>query len=413
MGCGTSKAKSDTELIIDKNIDWVKTVETGQKVNSYNRNQDPKSKRTRQRPKFEAKFDARVTAKYDIKALIGKGSYSRVVRVEHIATKQPYAIKMVEKKQIEGKLVQSWEIELNILKRVRHTNIIQLIEVFHGRGHVYMVMELATGGELFDRIVSKGHFTERDATVVLRMLLDALRYIHNLGITHRDVKPENMLYYHPGNDSKIMITDFGLASCRTSGDDSSMMNTVCGTPEYIAPEILLRKKYNQAVDIWATGVVAYILLSGRMPFDDESRTRLYRKIVRAKYSFSGEPWKDVSPAAKDFLNKVLIVNPAERLTSAQCLKHPWIASNASQSNLKNLHRSISQNWLKRTSTRSRSSRSAHSNRSAKSQRSGKSMRSSRSQRLPPLRKLPDVKDVSRTGSDSSTKPKDSTKQNGV
>ncbi|PIK63054.1 putative serine/threonine-protein kinase H1 [Apostichopus japonicus] len=347
MGCGTSKAKADSELIIDKNIDWVKTVETGQKANNYSRKSDPRSKIPRQRAKFEAKFDARVTAKYDIKALIGKGSYSRVVRVEHISTKQPYAIKMVEKKQVEGKPKQSWEIELNILKRVRHTNIIQLIEVFHGKDHVYMVMELATGGELFDRIVSKGHFTERDATVVLRMLLDALRYIHNLGITHRDLKPENMLYYHPGSDSKIMITDFGLASCRTGSDDT--MNTVCGTPEYIAPEILLRKKYNQSVDIWATGVVAYILLSGRMPFDDESRTRLYRKIVRAKYSFSGEPWKDVSPAAKDFVNKVLLVNPAERMTSAQCLKHPWIASAASQSNLKNLHHSISQNWLKRTS----------------------------------------------------------------
>ena len=163
--------------------------------------------------KYRARFDPRVTARYDIKALIGKGSFSRVVRVENRSTKQPYAIKMIEKR--EGRAV--FETELSVLRRVRHTNIIQLIEVFESQDRVYMVMELATGGELFDRIVAKGTFTERDATRVVQMALDGLKYLHALGITHRDLKPENLLYYHPGNDSKVRFNVFKTCHCSAIG----------------------------------------------------------------------------------------------------------------------------------------------------------------------------------------------------
>lgn len=232
--------------------------------------------------KYRAKFDPKVTAKYDIKALIGRGSFSRVVRVEHRVTKQPYAIKMIDR--IQGKEV--FESELCVLRRVRHAYIIQLVEVFETRDKVYMVMELATGGELFDRIIAKGSFTEKDATRVLNMVLEGVHYLHSLGITHRDLKPENLLYYHPGHDSKIMITDFGLSASRKGTDN--YMRTTCGTPEYIAPEILARKPYTCQVDLWAVGVVTYILLSGTMPFDDENRSRLFRLILKAKYSYAGE-----------------------------------------------------------------------------------------------------------------------------
>ncbi|MBN3287036.1 KPSH1 kinase, partial [Polyodon spathula] len=235
--------------------------------------------------KYRARFDSRVTARYDIKALIGRGSFSRVVRVEHKATKQPFAIKMIETKAKEGREV--CESELSVLRRVSHCNIIQLIEVLESQERVYMVMELATGGELFDRIIAKGSFTERDATQVLQMVLDGVKYLHSLGISHRDLKPENLLYYHPGTDSKILVTDFGLANSGNKGGDWSM-RTTCGTPEYIAPEILLRKPYTSAVDMWALGVITYILLSGSMPFEDENRTRLYRMILKGKYSFAGD-----------------------------------------------------------------------------------------------------------------------------
>ncbi|KAM8947189.1 serine/threonine-protein kinase H1 [Pelodytes ibericus] len=321
--------------------------------------------------KYRAKFDPRVTAKYDIKALIGRGSFSRVVRVEHKASKQPYAIKMIETKYREGREV--CESELSVLRRVRHTNIIQLIEVFETQERVYMVMELATGGELFDRIIAKGSFTERDATRVLQMVLEGVKYLHTLGITHRDLKPENLLYYHPGTDSKIMITDFGLASARKKGDDC-LMKTTCGTPEYIAPEILVRKPYTNSVDMWALGVISYILLSGTMPFEDDNRTRLYRQILKGKYSYGGEPWPSVSNLAKDFIDCLLIVEPGERMTATQALKHPWVVSMAASSSMKNLHRSISQNLLKRASSRCQSTKSSHSTRSSRSTKSTKSRR---------------------------------------
>lgn len=192
---------------------------------------------------------------------------------------------MIETRAKEGKEVCA--SELNILRRVSHHNIIQLIEVFEAQDKVYMVMELATGGELFDRIIAKGSFTERDAAKVLHMVLDGIKYLHGLGITHRDLKPENLLYYHPGADSKILVTDFGLANSGNKSGDWSM-RTICGTPEYIAPEILLRKPYSNAVDIWALGVIAYILLSGSMPFEDENRTRLYRMILKGKYSYAAD-----------------------------------------------------------------------------------------------------------------------------
>ncbi|KAM9510302.1 serine/threonine-protein kinase H1-like [Guaruba guarouba] len=394
MGCGTSKVLPEPPR--DVQLDLVKKVEpyTGhndiykhfikddceikagspsppQHANPYPGNHLP-AHLNQPEPcknkvaKYRAKFDPRVTAKYDIKALIGRGSFSRVVRVEHKATKQPYAIKMIETKYREGREV--CESELSVLRRVHHTNIIQLIEVFETQGCVYMVMELATGGELFDRIIAKGSFTERDATRVLQMVLDGVKYLHTLGITHRDLKPENLLYYHPGTDSKIMITDFGLASARKKGDDC-LMKTTCGTPEYIAPEILVRKPYTNSVDMWALGVISYVLLSGTMPFEDDNRTRLYRQILKGKYSYSGEPWPSISNLAKDFIDRLLAVDPSNRMTALQALKHPWVVSMAASSSMKNLHRSISQNLLKRASSCCQSTKSAQSNRSTKSNKS--------------------------------------------
>ncbi|XP_043937988.1 serine/threonine-protein kinase H1 [Protopterus annectens] len=400
MGCGTSKVLPEPPN--DIHLDLVKKVEPyiGQKTDKYehfikdigaikaadktgslsplqnpnplqNIHTDHSDPRRKKVAKYRAKFDPRVTAKYDIKALIGRGSFSKVVRVEHKSTKQPFAIKLIETKYKEGREV--CESELNVLRRVRHTNIIQLIEVFETQDRVYMVMELATGGELFDRIIAKGSFTERDATRVLQMVLDGVKYLHTLGITHRDLKPENLLYYHPGADSKIMITDFGLASARKKGDDY-MMKTTCGTPEYIAPEVLVRKAYTNSVDMWALGVVSYILLSGTMPFEDDNRTRLYRQILKGKYSYSGEPWPNVSNLAKDFIDRLLTVDPNERMAAVQALKHPWIVSMAASSSMKNLHRSISQNLLKRASSRCQSIKSAQSTRSSRSTKSNKSRR---------------------------------------
>ncbi|XP_023250864.1 serine/threonine-protein kinase H1-like [Seriola lalandi dorsalis] len=301
--------------------------------------------------KYKDKFDPRVTARYDIKALIGRGSFSRVVRVEHRATRQPFAIKMMEVEAPEGREVCA--SELAVLQRVSHANVIQLIEVFQFPQRVYMVLELATGGELLDRVVSRGHFTERDATQALRMVLAGVGYLHDLGITHRDLKPENLLYYHPGADSRLLVTDFGLATfggTSMRGDQTSWsLRTTCGTPEYMAPEVLLRKPYTCAVDMWALGVITYIVLSGSMPFEEDSRTRLYRSIVRGKYSFHGDPWPSMSNLAKDFIQRLLALDSATRLTADQAIRHCWVVTMAASSSVRNLHRSISQNLRQRVS----------------------------------------------------------------
>ncbi|XP_047424712.1 serine/threonine-protein kinase H1-like [Mugil cephalus] len=313
--------------------------------------------------RYKDKFEPRVTARYDIKALIGRGGFSRVVRVEHRATRQPFAIKMMEVEAQEGREVCA--SELAVLRRVSHGNVIQLIEVFQFPQRVYMVLELATGGELLDRVVSRGHFTERDATQALQMALAGVGYLHDLGITHRDLKPENLLYYHPGPDSRLLVTDFGLATFAatpevskpdgsdsgggTKGDRSWSLRTTCGTPEYMAPEVLLRKPYSCAVDMWSLGVIAYIVLSGSMPFEEDNRARLFRCIVRGKYSFHGNPWQSVSNLAKDFILRLLVLDPAARLTAAQAVRHPWVVTMAASSSMRNLHRSISQNLRQRAS----------------------------------------------------------------
>lgn len=285
MGCNHSKKLDDEDCVKTSKLPneasrevWCKE----QVNNEMGKNSEKKPKKGRV---LEGKlsFDAVVTEKYEIKALIGRGSFSRVVRVEHKETKQPYAIKMIKVRGAKD----GFESEVAVLRKVKHDYIVQLYEVFECPERVYLVMELATGGELLDRIVCRGSFTEHDATRVLSMVLEGVRYLHSLGITHRDLKPENLLYYHPGNDSKIMITDFGFSNA-LQNSDSETMDTICGTPEYIAPEILKRQPYTNAVDMWAIGVITHILLSGEMPFSDENRTRMYHAILKAKYSYSGE-----------------------------------------------------------------------------------------------------------------------------
>ena len=274
MGCSVNKPVLQSLAASDIGINPNEAIKSPQKTCL-----EP---HTAAHKKVVAKFHPNVAARYKLKAIIGKGCFSRVYRVEHRLTGRPFAIKMTRKHDDRS----ICRVELNVLRRVRHANVIQLIEVFDTHNAMYYVLELATGGELLDRIHELGCFTERDATRVLDMVIDGVRYLHSLGITHRDLKPENLLYYHPGRDSKILITDFGLSAFRKTGD--YYMKTTCGTPEYIAPEILARKPYICQVDMWAIGVITYILLSGTMPFDDENRTRLYRLILKVKYSYSGE-----------------------------------------------------------------------------------------------------------------------------
>jgi len=277
MGCPPSKPK-----VTEPQSNTESRVQHVLQINGTDATEDVDRRSLEKVVRYRAKFDQRVTAKYDIQALIGRGSYSRVVRAQHRITKKPYAIKMVNR--IHAK--DMCEAELRVLQSVRHKYVIRLHEVFESSTQLYMVVDLATGGELFERVVSNGSFGEPDAIYVLRMVLEGLQYLHGRGIAHRDLKPENLLFYHPGEKSKILITDFGLSAFRKTGNE--FMHTICGTPEYIAPEVIARQPYTCLVDMWAVGVVTYILLSATMPFDDDNRARLYKMILRAKYTFDDE-----------------------------------------------------------------------------------------------------------------------------
>ncbi|XP_011307068.1 calcium/calmodulin-dependent protein kinase type 1 isoform X2 [Fopius arisanus] len=274
---------------------------------------------------------ASVDDKYVLKELLGTGAFSEVRLAESKERPgQMFAVKIIDKKALKGK-EDSLENEIRVLRRLKHPNIVQLLETFEDKHKVYLIMELVTGGELFDRIVEKGSYTEKDASGLIRQVLEAVDYMHEQGVVHRDLKPENLLYYSPDEDSKIMISDFGLSKM----EDSGIMATACGTPGYVAPEVLAQRPYGKAVDVWSIGVISYILLCGYPPFYDESDANLFAQILKGEFEFDSPYWDDISDSAKDFIHKLMCVNVEERYTCKQALAHPWISGNAASN--KNIH----------------------------------------------------------------------------
>ncbi|MFH4976433.1 hypothetical protein AB6A40_003142 [Gnathostoma spinigerum] len=268
---------------------------------------------------------------YEFKDVIGTGAFSKVFLAE--CKTQPgvmVAVKCIDKKALKGK-EESLENEIKVLRKLQHPNIVQLYDTFDEKQYVYLVMELVTGGELFDRIVAKGSYTERDASLLIKQVLEAVAFMHKNGVVHRDLKPENLLYYNEEQDSKIMISDFGLSKT----EDSGVMATACGTPGYVAPEVLQQKPYGKAVDVWSVGVIAYILLCGYPPFYDENDANLFAQIIRGEYEFDSPYWDEISESAKDFISHLMCCNPALRFTCSQALAHPWISGDTART--KDIH----------------------------------------------------------------------------
>ncbi|XP_071871208.1 calcium/calmodulin-dependent protein kinase I isoform X2 [Bombus fervidus] len=293
-----------------------------------------------------------VEDKYILKELLGTGAFSEVRLAESKEKPgQMFAVKIIDKKALKGK-EDSLENEIRVLRRLTHPNIVQLLETFEDKHKVYLVMELVTGGELFDRIVEKGSYTEKDASGLIRQVLEAVDYMHDQGVVHRDLKPENLLYYNPDEDSKIMISDFGLSKM----EDSGIMATACGTPGYVAPEVLAQKPYGKAVDVWSIGVISYILLCGYPPFYDENDANLFAQILKGEFEFDSPYWDDISESAKDFIHKLMCVNVEERFSCKQALAHPWISGNAASN--KNIHGTVSEQ-LKKNFAKSRWKQAYH------------------------------------------------------
>uniref|UniRef100_A0A1I8BSJ5 Protein kinase domain-containing protein n=1 Tax=Meloidogyne hapla TaxID=6305 RepID=A0A1I8BSJ5_MELHA len=266
--------------------------------------------------------------------LLGTGAFSKVFLAEcRFESGTFVAIKCIDKKALKGK-EDSLENEIRVLKKLRHNNIVQLYDTFDEKHYVYLVMELVTGGELFDRIVAKGSYTERDASNLIRQVLEAVSFMHDNGVVHRDLKPENLLYYNQDDDSKIMISDFGLSKTEESG----IMATACGTPGYVAPEVLQQKPYGKAVDVWSIGVIAYILLCGYPPFYDENDANLFAQIIKGEYEFDSPYWDEISDSAKDFISHLMCCNPDQRYSCEQALAHPWISGNTART--KDIHGTV-------------------------------------------------------------------------
>ena len=277
---------------------------------------------------------------YTLGQELGTGAMSVVRMAEHKHTGRRLAVKCIAKEPLnlddEAALLQ----EVNILQKLEHPNIVKLHAFFDEPTMFYLVMDLIEGGELFERIAQKEFYSEKEARDLILILLKTIKYCHDLGIVHRDLKPENLLCVSYDDDSSIKLCDFGFAA-KLTGPRS--LHQLCGTPGYVAPEILSRQPYGKEVDMWSIGVLTYILLGGYPPFYDDDHEQLYERIKAGVYEFHEEFWSKISSEAKDFINKLLTVNPDDRATATDLLAHPWVVQDGEkisgtslQTNLKEL-----------------------------------------------------------------------------
>ncbi|XP_075054994.1 serine/threonine-protein kinase DCLK2 isoform X1 [Mixophyes fleayi] len=267
--------------------------------------------------------------KYKIGKVIGDGNFAVVKECIERSTGKEFALKIIDKAKCCGKehLIEN---EVSILRQVKHPNIIMLIEEMDTTTELYLVMELVKGGDLFDAITSSTKYTERDASAMVYNLSSAMDYLHSLNIVHRDIKPENLLVCeYPDKTKSLKLGDFGLATVV-----DGPLYTVCGTPTYVAPEIIAETGYGLKVDIWAAGVITYILLCGFPPFRSENNLQedLFDQILIGKLEFPSPYWDNITDSAKELISCMLQVNVEDRYMAEQILSHPWVSDDASQGN---------------------------------------------------------------------------------
>jgi len=242
------------------------------------------------------------------------------------------ALKIIDKKSLRREEQAFLMTEVEILVQAKHENVIRLTELYETPRMLFLVMELVTGGELFQRIIKQKSYSEADAQVVMRQIFSGVAYLHSRGIVHRDLKPENVLLASDAPDAAIKIADFGLSHIIERTADQHGLKTMCGSPEYVAPEVLKGKGYGVEVDNWSCGVILFVMLCGHYPFQDEVQSNLWLKITHARYDFNHRAWAKISVEAKDLITKLLVLDPQQRLTAAQALEHPWLVDQSAPAN---------------------------------------------------------------------------------
>ena len=286
-----------------------------------------------------------VNVDYEIGRTLGAGNFGKVV-LGTARRPQPQwklrsgdavAIKVVKKPSAKrAERVRMLRSEVDILSMINHPNIVRLFTIYESPSRLYLVMELLTGGELFDRIVGMGKYSEEDARYFTFKLLNAVLYLHDHSICHRDLKPENILLESPNPEAELKITDFGLSKTPGSEPDEKFekfMTTRCGTPGYVAPEVMKEettdaqlRRYGSACDMWSVGVIVYILLSAAPPFYGKTDAEMNRRVKQGLYSFPDKYWSHISTEAKHFIGRHLTVDPERRISAAEALQHDWIVS---------------------------------------------------------------------------------------
>jgi len=273
---------------------------------------------------------------YELGKILGRGNYSVVKEaVERNNPDKKVAVKCVTKAKLTKEDEEALTIETQILREMDHPNIIKMFNCYEDEEKYYLVTEMMTGGELFDRIVEKEFYSEADAQKVLSTLGAALLYCHVRGVVHRDLKPENILLTNQNDDASIKIADFGFAKKVTGAGpgDGASLTTACGTPGYVAPEIINGKQYGKEVDMWSLGVILYILLCGYPPFHDDNQVQLFKMIRKGQYEFDKPYWDNVSAEAKDLITHLLCVDASKRYTVEQMLDHKWLKTEASTADI--------------------------------------------------------------------------------
>ncbi|XP_029464850.1 calcium/calmodulin-dependent protein kinase type II subunit gamma isoform X8 [Rhinatrema bivittatum] len=289
----------------------------------------------------------RFTDDYQLYEELGKGAFSVVRRCVKKSTSQEYAAKIINTKKLSARDHQKLEREARICRLLKHPNIVRLHDSISEEGFHYLVFDLVTGGELFEDIVAREYYSEADASHCIHQILESVNHIHQHDIVHRDLKPENLLLASKTKGAAVKLADFGLA-IEVQGDQQAWFG-FAGTPGYLSPEVLRKDPYGKPVDIWACGVILYILLVGYPPFWDEDQHKLYQQIKAGAYDFPSPEWDTVTPEAKNLINQMLTINPAKRITADQALKHPWVCQRSTVASM--MHRQETVECLRKFNAR--------------------------------------------------------------